>query len=80
MGLKIIATTTPTTTTFIGAVERDKNLFRVTKSGGSAGGIKQLAFCKGKRRYLYEFGNAQSGKCDLTGNIRTRKCYKPGNV
>ena len=34
--------TTQTTTTFVGVVGRDENLFRETKSGGSAGGNQAI--------------------------------------
>ena len=34
--------TVQATTTFAGVVERDENLFRVTKSGGSAGGNQAI--------------------------------------
>ena len=37
-GLENNNTTIQATTTFAGIVERDENLFRETKSGGSAGG------------------------------------------
>ena len=36
------AMTTQTTTTFVGVVGRDENLFRETKSGGSAGGNQAI--------------------------------------
>ena len=61
--------TTQTTTTFVGVVGRDENLFRETKSGGSAGGNQAIL-----RSFPQIFGKIFICSTDTSKKKRVRFC------